>query len=446
MKKIIKKDNGITLIALVTTIVILLILSGITIGALTKPNGLIGEANQNSQSAQKESIIEKIEADLYSEKTITGKTPGMSKLIEISEKYGKKKETENILEIEGTDYTINFNEINGWTEYYIYEAKNNGTVYDKNKQLEDSFGNTVIVPKGFKISSDSAENVTEGVVIEDATYTNTIGSEFVWIPVGIPWKSDSSKTIKLGRYEFKNATDSTGGEIVQSKKNGTELTILGTSRVFIEEELREVENKNAVAKNINTFISKANETGGFWIGRYEARVEGYTSVETSNSSDLPSWTGYKDGKLVEKPRAQVFNYITQNKASELSRGMYSANDCFESDLINSYAWDTATLFLQEYDNRTGNDLKKYSIQNSINTSSIKMNGTVLDENKDKICNVYDMASNCLEWTTETACMSSPCVKRGGRCGDSNSYTSIRGVFNNNYCDAAGSFRPILYVK
>ena len=39
-----EKERGITLIALITTIIVLLILAGITIGAITGNNGIIGQA------------------------------------------------------------------------------------------------------------------------------------------------------------------------------------------------------------------------------------------------------------------------------------------------------------------------------------------------------------------------------------------------------------------
>lgn len=119
MKNILKKEQGITLIALVTAIIILLILSGITIGMLSSENGLINQSYQSSQDAQKESIIEKIEADLYSKKTITGKTPDKDKLIEIAGKYGNVVEAENYISIidEGQEvYKIYFAEISGWKE------------------------------------------------------------------------------------------------------------------------------------------------------------------------------------------------------------------------------------------------------------------------------------------------------------------------------------------
>ena len=46
----------------------------------------------------------------------------------------------------------------------------------------------------------------------------------------------------------------------------------------------------------------------------------------------------------------VYNYVTQQQAADLSRNMYDSTKSFTSDLMNSYAWDTATLFLQECGN------------------------------------------------------------------------------------------------
>ena len=123
---------------------------------------------------------------------------------------------------------------------------------------------------------------------------------------------------------------------------------------------------------------------------------------------------------------------------------------FESDLVNSYAWDTATLFLQTFDNRTNKDsLKKYSVQTSLNTNSdgLATQGTnKLDTSKqDKICNVYDMASNCVEWSTETSRYRNyPCTQRGGAYNGSY-YTNIRGLSTMSGSDNNYSFRPILYL-
>ena len=99
--------------------------------------------------------------------------------------------------------------------------------------------------------------------------------------------------------------------------------------------------------------------------------------------------------------------------------MYNSNN-FTSDLMNSYAWDTAITFIQNCTDKTN-----YANQNSLNTTSVSETGTT----NANPCNIFDMASNVREWTTETSSSSdNPCVNRGGNYNNSNNYTSNR---NNN---------------
>ena len=61
-KRISKQENGITLLALVITIIILLILAGITISAITGDNGIIrnaGQAKEETEIANEKEIVEK---------------------------------------------------------------------------------------------------------------------------------------------------------------------------------------------------------------------------------------------------------------------------------------------------------------------------------------------------------------------------------------------------
>lgn len=114
------------------------------------------------------------------------------------------------------------------------------------------------------------------------------------------------------------------------------------------------------------------------------------------------------------------------------------------------------MFLQEYDNRTynintnSNYKAKYSRQIRLSTD-LKNTGTnasnITDANKDKICNVYDMADNCYEWSTETSGgSSSPCVARGGVFANSDPCTSHRGSNSTTRAVRTFSFRPVLYIK
>ena len=304
--------------------------------------------------------------------------------------------------------------------------------------MTDEYGNTFIVPKGFKLARDSADNVTEGIVIEDATYTDTIGSQFVWIPVSKDNTEENkikgnkkTTTIPLGRYTFYTSGNE-AGQIEQNITNESDAIILtyswGTYTV-LEKQANSC-GKYMIAKNINSFISKTKEQGGFWIGRYEAR---------KNSQN----------KLTEVSTDNIYNQITQLNAATAAREMYDTNNFFESDLINSFAWDTATLFLQEYDNReynidsNENYKEYYSIQNSLNSSeSPSLTGTTID----KICNVYDMASNCYEWTTETFNYGEgQCIGRGG-CYNNSGLTNSRNYYQTNTARENGSFRPIIYFK
>ena len=146
---------------------------------------------------------------------------------------------------------------------------------------------------------------------------------------------------------------------------------------------------------------------------------------------------------------QVYNNITQPDAATVSRGMYSSDSNFESDLMNSYAWDTAIVFLQKFDNRANKaSLKPYSRQNSLNNSLASQGTNNLSDasKQDVICNVYDMASNCLEWTTETSSFSGyHCTCRGGYYYGSRIYTSSRTYDSTSDSYDYISFRSLLYM-
>ena len=325
--------------------------------------------------------------------------------------------------------------------------KTKGTVFNDTTTLEDTYGTQVKIPKGFKIADDSATDVTGGIVIEDATYTNTIGSQFVWIPVGtgenaIKKANNETVEIELGRYDFTKNSD---GTITTSEYSGsyTEDTTASHNSNY----------GNAIAKDIEAFKTSANSNHGYYIGRYEAGVVDYdSSVSTSNSNNETNWTGYTGDniKLVCKKEQQVWNYVTQNKASKLSRDMYGSEAKVTSDLINSYAWDTAIVFVQkcgtESNSSTYSRTRGYS---STSTSEPQATGTnILSATKkeDNQCNIFDMAGNCYEWTTETSRDPfSPCVIRGGYYNNFDFYTSNRYNYRTSGVNSGFSFRPLLYL-
>ncbi len=309
-----------------------------------------------------------------------------------------------------------------------------------NTTVKDNLGNKVVVPAGFKVINPT-ENVTNGIVVEDVTHEATKGSQFVWIPVGdvIKDSAGNKETITLRRYVF-NADGSVNTELSKTEPGDQLKTNSGYSYYFTEG-LKDSTTSNTHAKDIEDFKNKVNNiTHGYYIGRYEARDKSATSARTSSSVET--------NQLVCTANNYVYNYITQPKAAELSRGMYSDSN-FESDLMNSYAWDTAIVFLQKFDNRANKtSLKPYSRQTSLNGSLASQGTNNLSDvsKQDVICNVYDMASNCYEWTTETSSGSNrPCSDRGGYYVSSRDCTSSRYGVSTSSSDDYISFRSLLYM-
>ena len=447
-KQKLKESKGITLIALVITIIVLLILAGVTIATLTGDNGILkkaGDAKTQTEQAKEDENLKIAIAGSYG-------TDGKLNL----------KDLKDNLENQGINYdknntgfplevTVNGEkkkiDANGNIIESIQSLKTKGTVFKDTTTLEDTYGNQVTIPKGFKIADDSATEVTGGIVIEDATYTNTIGSQFVWIPVGtgenaIKKANKETVEIELGRYDFTKNSD---GTITTSEYSGSNTEDTTASHNSSRE--------NAIAKDIEKFKTSANSNHGYYIGRYEAGVVDYnSSVSTSNSNNETNWTGYTGDniKLVCKKEQQVWNYVTQNKASELSRDMYKSEAKVTSDLINSYAWDTAIVFIQECG--TENNSSTYSKtvgESSTSTSEPQATGTNIlkaTSKVDKQCNIFDMAGNCYEWTTETYSHSAnPCINRGGVYDNSYTYTSYRNVSTTSSAYSYRSFRPLLYL-
>ena len=329
----------------ILNIIILLILAGISISALTN-TGIFQKAKDAKQKSADAELDQNTKLDSYEEEISNYLPPDVKQAI----KKGKPLST------------------------------------DKNTEIADEKGNKIVIPAGFKIIGE-ATTVDKGIVIEDATSGATAGSQFVWVPVGKITKADGTETeIKLNRYTF--ASDGTPTE-----KN----------EEVIDSYFSETASKgNTVAKSISDFKSSVAANGGYYIGRYEART---TTARNDKGNDLT--------QITEKGTDQVYNYVTQLQAAEQAQGMYTSNN-FTSDLMNSYAWDTAITFIQKC-----TDKPNYANQPRLNTSFLSTGTT-----NDNPCNIFDMASNVREWTTETS-TNYPCVVRGGGYDYSNRYASSR---------------------
>ena len=335
-----KGNKGITLIALVITIIVLLILAGVSIATLTGEHGILTQANKakkdTEEAAEKENRdLEKLKEYLYDN-------------IETEKK---------ISELEGLEGKMT-----------------------ENTTVEDEYGNKIVIPKDFKVTNDT-KKINEGIVIEDDN-----GNQFVWIPVGQVSNGTITKTINLSRYTF--ASDGTP-------------TDQGTNYIGDFQELETSTRGNTTAKDLQGFIDSANNNGGYYLGRYEA----------SNNGE----------KIESKYNATTWTNITQQNAAIAAREMYENNSSYTSDLVNSYAWDTAIIFIQSFGQNN------YSRQTNLNP--------------DVQLHINDMAGNINEWTTENYEYGSYFgTVRGG------SYSSDRYNYNTSYYQLGLGFRPLLYIQ
>ena len=415
-------QTGITLIALVVTIVVLLILAGVSINAIFSENGIIKRAKdaQNKMDQATQNDLDSInELNNWIDGKINGTTGG------------------------GTTG----GDANPSTTPKISTLV--GKVVDKNTKAEDAYGNKITIPKGFKVvahgtvagsatytySGDNIPAVQDGIVIENGTD----GNQFVWVPVGtIKNKNNTTNTITLGRYSSFTATNGVYTPAqVASVENCTQEVTINTNYKELSvfragNSATDSTAQNATARNLEEFISTTLANGGYYIARFEA--SGTAS------------------KITSKYNQTVLGNITQPNAAKAAREMYGEikeNNklVYASDLVNSYAWDTAIVFIQTYSVKTD-----YASHNESNTTKAF---TATGKNNDKYCNIWDMSGNAYECTTEYSTYSDPrrfcpCVIRGGyyntNYGEARTYSSYRDYAGMTNSDSHGGLRPLLYVK
>ncbi len=338
----------------------------------------------------------------------TYKANNYENLTDLTDIYIINETSHNIFYVEG----IRVNQ-NGETKMYYTDY----TQGDK-EAVEIIEVKEIPIPEGFYHVGDTT--LKEGYVIsdekEDDLDNTKGGNQYVWIPVdGILGEdgtiddvrgTNGKKKILLGRYEFNElGVPSEYSENDYKEETQQEHTTSGYG--------------NTIAKDIEGFIESVRKNGGYYIARFEASK----NVETN--------------KVESKYGKNVYNNTTQLNAASVCQNLYAG---IHSDLMNSYAWDTAILFIQKYS--TDDDYSRQKrLQATLESTGKASNGTDYDVR----CNIYDMAGNCMEWTTETSDDSKyPCMGRGGSYYYSDDFTSDRIIGKTVSSYDYISFRPILY--
>ena len=420
------KNKGVTLIALAVTIVVMLILAGVTISVLNGENGIVKQAQKAKEESKIKELKEKVRIDIAGKRVenINGELR-VSVLKEILDKYFDNVPVETQIT---SETKLKAKEEYGKYEMKISDIDVGEITYETSYTIfKDVNGEQVPIPEGYIVSENSDENiVNKGLVISDSR-----GNEYVWISCTV---DSSSNKLQYKRTEWGVEKDGTDN----SRAIKDELTLkdidVTYSKTDTDNGINEEISKEIVAQ-INAEKESIKKYGGYYIGRYEVGKDNKTAVI--------------------KAEQEPYVNIKWSKAYELAKGI-GGGEGATTYLCSSYSWDTAINFIQ---NTTG---KNYA------TSIIGFNGNwKSQEVKDSsgkvikpvntaqrlntglttaLCNIYDMGGNVGEFTTElNPGTSETVVLRGGR----NYSVCPAGYRWDGYSGYAGSyygFRATLFLK
>ena len=209
-------------------------------------------------------------------------------------------------------------------------------IYEETTQISDASNDTMWIPGGFGIASDSATDIDDGVVITDGT------NEFVWIPVSdadlaemyntttpeiasnttlaqstlgeavTTTKIYSNLRVRSGDSYTAGAPNSTNvrePDILTSTSSGDASTTASRGINLLISELGYEGDSTTVLKNfaqdmVDEYLAVFNsikEYDGFYIGRYELTgtaenptVKRHQPVLTAATTSANSWYGLKE--------------------------------------------------------------------------------------------------------------------------------------------------------
>ena len=423
--KIKKKEEGITLIALVITVIVLLILAGITITALSGDNGILTRAKEAKEKTKQTQEDEKQK---------------LSNMENLLGSYNLKNV--NTADTNPAE-TIPENSI-------VLEDDANKGIVIKDKNNNEWVW--VEVPKATVFSGLTIDTTQE---LTEQNY-NDIKDKLITY-VGVYRNGSATQT----RNDWKDEWYAKDGELLvtASTQNLTEeQKTLNNGCGLTYEEYKSAYQK--MLKSVYTY-------GGFWIGRYESGIEGsidnVTKARKSNSTVIIGTSP----KAISQKDAIPYNYIYCSEAESLAKEM-TPNSNYTSSLMFGIQWDLVCKFLEvkgklataniNSDSSTWGNYNNVKMENIISGKYSIYNGASLgewnkisspytkenSENNNKTLlstgisdytkkmNIYDLSGNEWEWTLEkTSNNNNPCAFRGGSCDNKGTYgpTSYRDFFS-----------------
>ncbi len=405
-KNLNKRESGITLIALVVTIVVLLILAGITITFVLGEGGILDmakEAAKRTNEAKEQELKDFADFQNQVENWINGETSN-----------GGTGESGTEPTPEGTTPTPEQS-----TTKTLAEAKAESEPFKETTEVKVGENDTMTVPGGFRVKE--GDSIDEGIVITDSA--GETGNEFVWVPVGninsMVWCKDhvgseityedgelfcdgdgQKHTPSTTQLAGKLYATSTGESFTAGIPNTTfsssglrEPDILTSSTYgdtdanlskYLQPDLTQTAFKEQLQNEFYEMAKSVGKYGGFYVGRYETSLpEGSSKSESKagvkslyNDSDHNWYVQYKCNKA----------YAEENK---------------NLAVVSSTIWGCQYDAMMNWMLNNG-----ITVTSTTPTANVERNEdsagriTGATGSKDKLCNIYDLLGNSFEWTME----------------------------------------------
>ena len=427
-----KSIKGITLVALVITIVILLILAGISIQAITN-TGLFANAKRASEESKYANAEEKVKMAVmasYDENASLNKDLLKDSLNKIDGINPKVTEVTWDLKVNVDGYEFTITEVGTVT---CVGRKDQENLPENSKDNPQDAGTEVAVKDSWKTQTARHIKTNDGTEVTEVEKVSTVyaisvgNGESVPVPYGFYYVGGS---INTGVIISDNEADKYDGKIDKTTHEyATKLK--GNQFVWIPCTIDEYTKIDFGMQNMASWDRETNTAekeqiekyGGFYVGRYEAGVSTLDeetstfkdSVTFNNNASLFNaleiqsgingwgWQNYDyiargktvpdsnypnkaTGNIVEKANSIPYYHADYYTAVEMSERLYNNNLYVQSGLITGTQWDMMMKFLSNssdysdmkstnwgnYDNVSLSNLRGY--YTNVNTSNASTDG------------------------------------------------------------------------
>ena len=379
-----KFNQGITLVALVVTIVVLLILSSVSLNLVLGDNGIIvkaKEAAETTAAAQEKEAMERNLLEKELENSLATPTP-------------KPQPTD------GVKIPAGF--------YYVGGTKTSGIVISDNVNDKDKYKNKAVVG------------------------TDLLGNQYVWIPCTT---DNTSSELQYTRTEWGVEVD--GDDNSRAIKD--ELTLTDASVTYSDADTANGINADVskeIVAQIKAEKASVAQYGGYYIGRYEVGKNSDTAVVKYNQTPYASITWSTAYGLAKKiiTNSEVNSYLCSSYAWDTAVN-FIQNNSTAKNYATSIEGFNGNWNPQAVKDPSGNVIKPAGTSQQLNTGLTT-----------QFCNIFDMGGNEAEFTTElNPGTSETVVLRGGRYYG-NYPAGDRWDRDSGYAYIDGGFRATLFLK